>query len=323
VTSAKPSLPIWAALIGSGLAGALTALQSRINGGLSQQLGNGYVTAAVSFGSGLVILSVIIVLSRRGCKGLALLRTELSSGHLPVWALTGGCFGALFVLAQGLVATVLGVALFTVGVVAGQVLGGLLIDRLGIGPGGRVNPTLPRVLGTVLAILAVAFSVVADLMNPGGLSGHIWLIVIPMLVGLGVSMQSAVNGLVRSAAQSATTATFVSFLVGTVILVIIAIVSVAVQGWPTAWPSQPFFYVGGTLGIIFIALAAMLVRTAGVLLLSMSNVAGQLLASVAIEAGLPLAGGVSVGLLVGAGVALVAVLVAMVPSRRGPNSQAA
>ncbi len=306
---------MWVALLGSGFAGALTAVQSRINGGLSQHLGNGYVTAAVSFGSGLLILCLVIGLSRRGRDGFARVRKELSTRHLPVWALTGGTFGAFFVLAQGLVATVLGLALFTVGVVAGQVFGGLLIDRAGIGPGGRVNPTWPRVLGTVLAILAVAFSVVADLLDSHGSNGQIWLMIVPVLVGAGVSMQSAVNGLLRSAAQSALTATFISFLVGTTILVVVAAVSVLVQGWPTEWPSQPLFYAGGSLGVVFIALAAMLVRTAGVLLLSMSNVAGQLLASVALEAGLPLAGGVGSGLLVGTLVALIAVVVAALPAR--------
>ena len=316
MTSAKPSLPVWIALLGSGIAGALTAVQSRINGGLSQHLGNGYVTAAVSFGSGLVILCLVVVLSRRARRGFALVKKELASGHLPFWALSGGAFGAFFVLAQGLVATVIGLALFTVGVVAGQVLGGLVIDRIGLGPAGRVDPTLTRVIGMVLAMVAVVFSVIADIVNPSGETGRIWLIVFPVLVGFGVSLQAAVNGLLRSAAQSALTATFVSFLVGTVILVIVAAISVAVQGWPTAWPSGPLYYTGGALGIVFIALAAILVRTAGVLLLSMSNVAGQLLASVALEAGLPLAGGVSAGLLAGTAVALVAVVIAAIPVRK-------
>jgi transporter family-2 protein len=48
----------------------------------------------------------------------------------------------------------------------------------------------------------------------------------------------------------------------------------------------------------------------------MSNVAGQLIASVALEAGLPLAGGVSAGLLAGAAVALVAVAIAAIPRRK-------
>ena len=304
------SIPVWAALIGSGLAGVLVAVQSRINGGLSQELGNGYVTAAVSFGSGLIVMCIAVLVTRRGRTGLVRLRSEVRSRSLPVWTLFGGAGGAFFVLAQGLVTPIMGLALFTVGIVAGQVLGGLLLDRAGLGPGGRIDPTPMRVFGTVLAIVAVALSV-----GFGGVHGA-WLMVFPVIIGVGVSAQSMVNGLVRAAAQSAVTSTFVNFVVGTAILVVMAAISVTVDGWPTAWPTAPYLYIGGVIGTLFIAIAAMLVRTAGVLLLSMSNVAGQLIASVAFEAGAPLAGGLTQGMIAGSAVALLAVVIAALPSRR-------
>lgn len=307
--------PVWAALLGSGFAGALTALQSRVNGGLSRALDNGYLTAAVSFGSGLLILGVIMLFSAPGRSGLGLVGAELRSRRLPWWALTGGACGAFFVLGQGLAAPVIGLALFTVGVVAGQVLGGLVIDRIGVGPSGRIDPSVQRLLGAGLAVVAVVISVVADL--SGASSGTV-LVVVPLVAGLLVAWQSAVNGLVRAAAHSALSATFLSFVIGTAILLVVAAVSVGVRGWPAAWPSQPWFYVGGALGAVFIAIAAILVRTAGVLLLSMSNVAGQLIAAVSLEAGLPLAGGVTAWMLVGAAVALLAVLVAVLPARPKP-----
>ncbi|MBN9613083.1 MAG: DMT family transporter, partial [Actinobacteria bacterium] len=296
----------------SGFAGALTATQSRVNGGLSQTLGNGYLTAAVSFGSGLLILCVIMLFSRSGREGVRLVGAELRSGRFPWWALSGGACGAFFVLGQGLAAPVIGLALFTVGVVAGQVLGGLVIDRIGVGPSGRIDPTVQRMVGAGLAVAAVVVSVVADL--SGASSGTV-LVVVPVVAGLLVAWQSAVNGLLRAAAHSALSATFLSFVIGTTILVVVAAVSVGMRGWPVHWPTQPWFYVGGALGAVFIAIAAVLVRTAGVLLLSMSNVAGQLIAAVSFEAGLPLAGGVTPWMLVGAAVALLAVLIAALPAR--------
>ena len=306
----QSKLPVWAALIGSALAGVLVAVQSRINGGLSQELGNGYVTAAASFGSGLIVMGIAVLVSRRARTGLTRIRREVRAGALPVWTLFGGAGGAFFVLAQGLVAPVMGLALFTVGIVAGQVIGGLVLDRVGLGPGGRIDPTPMRLIGTTLAIVAVALSV--------GFSGvhGVWLIVFPIVIGGCVSAQSMVNGLVRAAAESAITSTFVNFVVGTVILMVMAAVSVAISGWPTNWPSAPYFYIGGIIGTLFIAVAAMLVRTAGVLLLSMSNVAGQLLAAVAFEAGAPLAGGLTQGMIAGSAVALLAVVVAALPSKR-------
>lgn len=308
--------PVWAALVGSGLAGVLVAVQSRINGGLSQEIGNGYVTAAASFGSGLVVMCIAVLATRRGRTGVARLRHEVRSRALPVWTLFGGAGGAFFVLAQGLVAPTMGLALFTVGIVAGQVLGGLVLDRAGLGPGGRIDPTPMRLTGTVLAIGAVALSV-----GFSGVQGA-WLIVFPVIIGACVSAQSMVNGLVRAAAQSAVTSTFVNFVVGTVILTVMAAISVAANGWPTNWPSAPYFYIGGVIGTLFIAVAAMLVRTAGVLLLSMSNVAGQLLASVAFEAGAPLSGGLTQGMIAGSAVALLAVVIAALPSRPRANRRA-
>lgn len=306
----REKLRVPAALVGSGLAGALVAVQSRVNGGLSQQIGNGFVTAAVSFGFGLIILIVIVALSSRAKRGVGRLVSEVRTRRFPVWALFGGASGAFFVLMQGLVATVVGVALFTVGVVAGQVLGGLVMDRVGIGPGGRVDPSLLRIAGTVLAIVAVGISAAGEFGE-----GSPWLVLFPFIAGAAVAWQSASNGLVRAAAESAVTATFLNFVVGTAILLVVAGVSVAVNGWPENWPAEPIYYVGGLSGVIIIAIASILVRVTGVLLLSMSNVAGQLLASVALEAGLPLAGGVTVGMLIGTLVALVAVVIAAVPGR--------
>ncbi len=311
------SLRVWIALLGSGLAGGLVATQSRVNGGLSQAIGDGYVTAVVSFGSGLVILVLIVLASRTARGGLRRVRAEVGGGRLPVWALTGGLCGAFFVLGQGLVASVIGLAVFTVGVVAGQVTGGLVMDRIGLGPGGRVDPSVQRMLGAALAVVAVGLSVLADLLGGGA---GLWLVVIPVVAGVGVAWQSAMNGLVRSAAHSAITATFINFVVGTSVLIVAAGISVAVNGWPADWPADPLLYIGGATGVVFIGVAALLVRTAGVLLLSMSNVAGQLIAAVAFEAGLPLADGVTPGLLVGAAVALAAVVIAALPRRTRPSA---
>lgn len=305
-------LRVPAALLASGFAGMFVALQSRLNGGLSNAIDSGYVAAVVSFGSGLVILTVIVLTVPRARRGVRLLAAEVRSGHFPVWGLFGGACGAAFVLSQGLVATVIGLALFTVGIVAGQVLGGLVMDRLGLGPGGRVAPSLQRIVGTGLVVVAVAISV------SGGVAGggSVWLVIVPLVAGAAVAWQSAVNGLVRSAAQSAVTATFLNFLVGTAVLAVAATVSIAVRGWPEVWPTEPALYLGGATGVIFIALAALLVRTTGVLLLSMSNVAGQLIAAVLLELGVPLAGGVTPAMLLGAAVALGAVALAAVPGRR-------
>jgi len=283
-----------------------------VNGGLGKALGDGYIAAAFSFCSGLLIMGVIMLCSSRARQGLRRVLVEVRAGRLPWWVFFGGACGAFFVLSQSIAASVLGLALFTVGVVAGQVFGGLVIDRIGIGPSGRIDPTSQRVTGTVLAVAAVVVSVLADL---NGTGPGLLIIIVPMVAGFATSWQSAVNGLIRAAARSAVTSTFVNFVIGAAVLLVALGISISVRGWPEAWPSEPWFYVGGAIGTFFIAITAILVRTAGVLLLSMSNVAGQLIAAVALEAGLPLAGGVTPWMLGGAAVALLAVVIAVLPGR--------
>lgn len=307
---AHPKLQLAATLVGSGLAGVLVALQSRVNGGLAQHIGSGFVAAAISFSGGLVVICLVLALSRRGRRGVTKMRQEVAAGRLPVWALLGGVGGGAFVLTQGLIAPLTGVALFTVGIVAGQVAGGLAMDRLGLGPGGRISATPTRLVGTGLAIVAVIVTVAGS--YSGGL---VLLVLVPVIVGAGMAAQSMVNGLVRAAAESAVTATLMNFIVGTVLLVTVAAVSVLMNGWPTSWPTQWWMYCGGLVGVIFIAVAAVLVRRAGVLLLSMSNVAGQLVAAMFFELGFPLAGGLTPALVVGTGIALLAVTIAALPSR--------
>ena len=57
--------------------GALTALQSRINGQLAHAIHDPYTAAAISFGSGLAILLVVLTAWRPGRRGLGKVVTAL------------------------------------------------------------------------------------------------------------------------------------------------------------------------------------------------------------------------------------------------------
>ncbi len=307
------AVPVWLALVFSVLIGALYALQSRVNGELGQQIGDGFTAAVISFGSGLVILSLGLVVSRRGRRGLQLLSRAVSAHTLSWWHLFGGVSGALFVLSQGLVAAPLGIALFTVAVVAGQTVSGVLMDRFGIGPGGRRPLHASKIVGALLALVAVAFTVSGELRG----SDALWLFALPLIAGIGQGWQQAVNGQVRVTAQSALTATFMNFLTGTIALVLAAIVHGLLVGFALDLPGNPWLYTGGIIGCIFIAGAALVVRTTGVLMLGLSIVAGQLLCALALDIVVPTAGHpLGVTTIVGTGLALVAVVIAAVRWRR-------
>ncbi|MEU1235596.1 DMT family transporter [Micromonospora aurantiaca] len=303
---------------GVGLAtasGVMVAVQSRINGELGVRLADGIAAAVVSFGVGLLILLVLVPATPGGRRGLAALRGALRSGALRPWQCLGGVCGAFLVATQGLTIGALGVAVFTVAVVAGQSGSSLLVDRAGIGPAGRQPVTPNRLIGAVLTVLAVLLAVGDRLGDPHALA----LALLPLAAGVGIAWQQAVNGRVRAAAGSAMTATLVNFTVGTAALLVTFAVDLAVRGRPAgAFPDEPWLYLGGPLGIVFIALAAALVRFTGVLLLGLATIAGQIVGAVLLDLLLPTAAShPGLDTLLGAALTLVAVLVAAFgPTRR-------
>ncbi|WP_025158439.1 DMT family transporter [Leifsonia aquatica] len=273
------TFPLWLALVIAMICGAGVALQSRINGELGRRLDDGFTAAAISFGSGLIILLVALAIAPAGRRGLGRVRDALRGGELRWWYVCGGAAGSFLVLSQGLTAALLGVALFTVSVVAGQTVSGLVLDRIGLGPGGRRPLTPARIAGAVIALLAVTWAVSAQF---GG-SVPVWMMLLPLIAGLGMGWQQAVNGQVRVVAESALTATFINFLVGTTVLVVLMLVHWALAGLPAPLPTEPWLYFGGAIGCVFIAGAALLVRITGVLLLGLATVAGQLLTALLLD----------------------------------------
>ena len=293
----------------------MVAVQSRINGELGVRLADGIAAAVVSFGVGLLILLVLVPATPGGRRGLVALRGALRTGTLRPWQCLGGVCGAFLVATQGLTIGALGVAVFTVAVVAGQSGSSLLVDRAGIGPAGRQPVTPNRLIGAVLTVLAVLLAVGDRLGDPRALA----LALLPLAAGVGIAWQQAVNGRVRAASGSAMTATLVNFTVGTAALLVTFAVDLAVRGRPAgAFPDEPWLYLGGPLGIVFIALAAALVRFTGVLLLGLATIAGQIVGAVLLDLLLPTAAShPGLDTLLGAALTMVAVLVAAFgPARR-------
>ena len=301
------------AVAGAVVCGSLVALQSRINGELGHELGDGYLAAFISFGSGFVILVVITLAvpgTRRGVAGIA---RSIRSGTTPWWYAVGGTAGALFVLSQGLTAAILGVALFTVATVTGQTLSGLIVDHYGLGTMRPKPITRYRIVGAALAVVAVIFSVLPE----AQLGVAPWVIILPLLAGLSLGWQQAVNGQIREISGSPLTATFYNFFVGATILGVVLLVHALIAGLPSQFPSNPLLYVGGPIGILFIVGYAIVVRFTGVLLLGLGAIAGQLAASVAFDVLAPVAGKpLAWTTLVGTLVTLIAIGIASIPSRK-------
>jgi transporter family-2 protein len=302
--------------IGLGLAvicGAAGAGQSRINGELGARLHDGVAAAVISFASGLVLLLLLLPALPAGRRGLRNLGTALRTRRLRLWECLGGTCGALFVASQGLTVPSLGVALFTVALVAGQSTSSLAVDHAGLGPGGRLPLTPVRIGGAALAVAAVLVAVLPRLGSPAAAG----LAVLPALAGAGQAWQQAVNGRVRVATGYALPTSLVNFTAGMIALLIAFGISGYVRGWPSGpLPREPWLYAGGVLGIAFIGIAANIVRFTGVLLLGLGTIAGQVIGAVVLDQVLPAAQGrPTATTYAGAALTLVAVLLAASPGR--------
>lgn len=314
--------------LGLGLTiGAGVSLQARINGALGAQLHDGIAAAAISFGSGLIALLIAFAISGRLRAGLRRVRQSVRARELRPWQLLGGLCGAAFVASQGLTVAALGVTAFTVAVVAGQLLSSLVVDRLGIGPGGRTAVTVRRAGGAGLAVVAVLLANAGG-SEPGSAATAMpiirevpapLLIVLPALAGVGLAWQQAVNGRVGQVGGSMS-ATLINFGVGVAALLVIELILGIRAGWPQYFPTEPWLYLGGVIGVTFIAVGVLVVRWIGVLLLGLTSVAGQLLTSLLLDWVTPTGAPLSPMALIGSAVTLLAVIVAAgtepAPARR-------
>lgn len=260
-----------------------------------------------------MVIAAIVLVRRRHRDGVRTVIAAVRDRRQPWWILLGGVCGAALVLSQGLTVATLGAALFTVAVVAGQTGSGLAVDRAGIGPASAMHLTWTRVVGAVLTVVAATVAV-SDRLGSGSST---WLMLFPLIAGLGISLQSAVNGRVRELA-TVSVATLGNFIVGTIVLLLAVVLHTLVVGWPDSWPSEPWLYVGGLIGMVYISMNAALVRHLGVLLLSLAAISGQLIGALVLDTAFPVdAGGPGVVTVVGVGLTLVAVSITLMrPGRR-------
>jgi bacterial/archaeal transporter family-2 protein len=258
---------------------SFNSIQARVNAELGFRMGDGFASALISISSGLLLIVTVLSFSPAGRAGLKRLPQALRDRRLVWWQLLGGVSGAYYAVAQTVTGIVLGVALFSVAIVAGQTLSSLIMDRLGVGPSGVHRITLPRLFGTILVLVAVIWSVWGQL----DAEAPILVAWMPFLAGFGMGWQLAVNGRVRAETQSVLAATFMNFFIAAVLLSVIVVIRGFTIGWPETVPTEAWLFTGGILGSMFIAGSAFVVARIGVLVLGVSVVAGQLLGALVID----------------------------------------
>lgn len=310
----RASVPSWLAITLSLLAGAAMPLQSKVNGAAASSAHDSSLAALFSFGGGFVILALIAVLTPWGRKAIISLGTAAKNKEFPWWYLGAGLLGAWLVLTQSISVAVIGVAIFTVSVIAGQAVAGLVVDRLGFGTGIRRELTALRVIGAVLTVLAVAWSVSGQLAHADDAWANLGMALLPFSAGLLSGFQQAMNGAITMKVHNPFSATLANFTAGTTALFIAWLVNRATSHTPFTLPAEWWMYLGGPLGIFFIFTGAMVVPRIGVLIFSLCTVCGQLVSSFFLDVFFPTATtDISISMVGGIVLTLVSVLITSLP----------
>lgn len=262
------------------LIGVVVAAQSRINGQLSVDLDNGLAAALISFLTGWTILFFLVFGIKKERIGLFAIFAAIKSKELALWEVAGGILGGCFVAVQSITVPQIGVALFTIVVVAGQTVSSLFVDKAGITASGRQKITIPRTLGAIATLIAVFIAVYPDLI---GSEFRFLPLLLALIVGVFASIQQGLNGRVNVVAKSPLATAWFNFATGAVIIVIALVFNLASGARIGALPHNFWVYTGGTAGLIFVAVSAFIIKHLGVLNFVILNISGQLIGAVIID----------------------------------------
>ncbi|CAK9009846.1 Uncharacterized protein SCF082_LOCUS10437 [Durusdinium trenchii] len=151
VSDTEPGLLIGYIVL-SVMAGVGVTAQAPINNAFTRRFGTlPHRTALLSFSFGGLLVTSLWAISV-GVEG----GTNFEFEETEFWMFLGGIIGALYVFASIALAHKLGVALFFISVVAGQLSMSLLIDTLGLFRSDKVDITGLRVGGILLVFVGAA-----------------------------------------------------------------------------------------------------------------------------------------------------------------------
>jgi transporter family-2 protein len=289
-----------------------TSAQARLNGELMGVVHNPAEVAFLNQGLQLIAATLIIVVSARRREALARSFRGLRNGGLRPWEILGGLGGAYFVAIQGVAATFVGVAAFTIAVVAGQTGMAAGVDRMGFGPFGRQNLTWMRVAAIVVAFFAVLIPTWSRLHSSPSW-GLALVAVLSLAAGMASAVQIALNGRVAKYSGQPVVGAWANFALGALSVFVLVLIVHVLSGWQmAAVPSDKFWLLVAPLfGLFFIIATAWAVQVLGVLLLALVAISGQLIGAFTLDLVVPTVGTVvNLALIVGIVLALCAAALA-------------
>ncbi len=266
------------------LVGGLSSIQSRANGQLGVDIHNALGAAIISNLIGWAILWALLLSRKANRTGFNELVRAVRAGELRWWILLAGIGGTLFVSMQSIAVPQIGVAIFTICIVGGQAMSSLLVDKIGFSTNGKQHISGRRVFTASMTILAVTIAVYPDF---GTSNFKLITVLLCLFAGVVGSFQFAMNSQINHVTDRPIVTTWLNFLVGTVFIAFALAVDFAKGGSIGSLPHSPWVYIGGPCGVIFIAVAANVIKSMGVLNFVLYSVTGQLVGALLLDWLLP------------------------------------
>lgn len=258
-------------------AGAVGAVQPKINAVLADRVDSSVLAALVNFAAAFVGVLAMLAVRRQTRRRLR----DVTRWPVPRWTFSAGLGGVLVVLAGAVTVETIGVAVFSIAFFGGQLTTGLVVDRLGVGAGGKRPIAAARVQAAAIALVAVA---VSQLGRPVGEIEPLFVTLVA-LAGAASAFQSAFNGRIAVAVGDPFAPTAVNVVVGlTSLLLVVAVVATTTTELDAVdWPTEPWLYVGGFIGVSIVLSLAIASAAIGVLTTTISMLAAQLTAAFVVD----------------------------------------
>jgi len=252
-------------------------------------MGDALEAALVSFGTGLVFVSLISLVRNDIRTGYGDIFKASKSKQLPFWRLGAGVLGALFVFMSTHVVPILGLALFTVASLAGQTATSLWVDHFGIAGGAKTVITKRRVIASLITVSAVIVSVWDRFLSS---NFSILAVTLAVFAGSWVGVQRALNAQINSFSKKSFATSQLNFITGTAFLLLLLLLRSAFTDHSiiNLTPGPWWVFLGGSIGVIYIAFTALAVQYLGVLEFTLFSVSGMLVGSLLLDLLLPTQG---------------------------------
>ena len=265
------------------LAGALLALQAAANVQLSSATGSAFGASTLQLAIGAALLvSVSAIAGSLGAFG--------SLDDVQPWHLAGGLGSALYITAGILIFPRLGAVVAVALFIAGQMLASLVLDASGCLGVARDAPDAAALAGAG-AVVAGVWLIVRGQAGGDALEravrGRSGWVLLGLVAGAVLPVQGAINAQLNGELDAATAVGALSFLVATAAMAV-ALLAVLAGGArrPRVEPLRtvPWWgWLGGLCGATYVTAVFLLIPEIGAATVVVLTVAGQQLASVAVD----------------------------------------